>query len=99
MFPFDYAAILEFFNEIYRAVGIPREIYAGMPLHIWRHTAAQEFLEVTDWNYGLCAKTLGWDGTQALEKHYGKMPDSAQLLGLRKAMGLPVEEVKREFKF
>jgi hypothetical protein len=70
-----------------------------LPLHIWRHTAAQEFLDVTDWNYGLTAKTLGWDGTQALEKHYGKMPDGAQLRGLRKAMGLPVEKEEREFLF
>ena len=99
VFPFDYSKLLEFFNEVYEAAGIPKDIYAGMPLHVWRHTAAQEFLEVTDWNYGLAAKTLGWDGTQALEKHYGKMPDSSQLRGLRKAMGLPVEEVKREFKF
>jgi hypothetical protein len=99
VFPFDYQTLLAFFKEVYKAAGIPKNLWAGMPLHIWRHTAAQEFLDVTDWNYGLTAKTLGWDGTQALEKHYGKMPDSAQLRGLRKAMGLPVEEVKREFKF
>jgi hypothetical protein len=99
VFSFDYQTLLLFFKEVYKTAGIPRNLWAGMPLHIWRHTAAQEFLDVTDWNYGLCAKTLGWDGTQALEKHYGKMPDAAQLRGLRKAMGLPVEEVKREFKF
>jgi hypothetical protein len=99
VFPFDYQTLLAFFKEVYKNAGIPKNLYAGMPLHIWRHTAAQEFLDVTDWNYGLTAKTLGWDGTQALEKHYGKMPDSAQLRGLRKAMGLPVEEVKREFEF
>ena len=99
VFPFDYQTLLLFFKEVYKTAGIPRSLWAGMPFHIWRHTAAQEFLEVTDWNYGLTAKTLGWDGTQALEKHYGKMPDSAQLRGLRKAMGLPFEEVKREFKF
>jgi hypothetical protein len=99
VFSFDYQTLLLFFKEVYKTAGIPRLLWAGMPFHIWRHTAAQEFLEVTDWNYGLCAKTLGWDGTQALEKHYGKMPDSAQLRGLRKAMGLPVKETPREFKF
>jgi transposase len=99
VFPFDYQTLLLFFKEVYKTAGVPRNLWAGMPLHIWRHTAAQEFLDVTDWNYGLTAKTLGWDGTQALEKHYGKMPDSAQLRGLRKAMGLPVEETPKEFKF
>jgi hypothetical protein len=99
VFPFDYQTTVAFFKEVYGAAGIPSSIWAGMPLHIWRHTAAQEFLDVTDWNYGLTAKTLGWDGTQALEKHYGKMPDGAQLRGLRKAMGLPVEKEEREFLF
>jgi DNA-binding Lrp family transcriptional regulator len=99
VFPFDYQTILAFFKEVYKAAEIPRNLYAGMPLHIWRHTAAQEFLDVTDWNYGLTAKTLGWDGTQALEKHYGKMSDGAQLRGLRKAMGLPVVKEEREFLF
>jgi DNA-binding Lrp family transcriptional regulator len=99
VFPFDYQTLLQFFKEVYRTAGIPKNLWAGMPLHIWRHTAAQEFLNVTDWNYGLTAKTLGWDGTQALEKYYGKMPDGAQLRGLRKAMRLPVKEVERKFKF
>jgi integrase len=99
VFPFDYQTLLLFFKEVYKTAGIPRNLWAGMPFHIWRHTAAQKFLEVTYWNYGLTAKTLGWDGTQALEKHYGKMPDSAQLRGLRKAMGLPVVKEKREFLF
>lgn len=99
VFTFDYQTLVAFFTEVYRAAEIPKELYAGMPLHIWRHTAAQEFLDVTEWNYGLTAKTLGWEGTQALEKHYGKMPDSAQLRGLQKAMGIPVEEIKKEFLF
>ena len=99
VFPFDYQTLLLFFKEVYKTSGIPKNLWAGMPFHIWRHTAAQEFLEVTDWNYGMTAKTLGWEGTQALEKHYGKMPDSAQLKGLRKAMGLPVREVPKEFLF
>jgi hypothetical protein len=99
VFPFNYQTLLVFFKEVYEAAGISKNIYAGMPLHIWRHTAAQEFLDVTDWDYGLCAKTLGWDGTQALEKHYGKMPDGAQLRGLRKAMGLPAAKEERKFLF
>lgn len=99
IYPFDYAALGALFRECYIEAGISREIWAGMVFHIWRHTAAQEMLDATDWNYGTVAKTLGWETTLALEKHYGKMPDASQLRALQKAMGLPVIEEKREFKF
>jgi hypothetical protein len=99
IFPFEYKQLLAFLQEVYEDAQIPKEAYEGMTVHIWRHTGAQEMLDATEWNYGLVASTLGWDGTQALEDHYGKMPSTAQLRGLRKAMGLPVSEVKGEFVF
>jgi integrase len=70
-----------------------------MPFHVWRHTAAQDLLEASDWNYGLVAATLGWESIQALKKNYGRMPSSSQVRGLMKAMGMPFQEKKKEFAF
>lgn len=99
IFPFAYQAVVNFWSEVYEAAEIPKSLWEGMTCHIWRHTAAQDMLDATDWNYGMTAKTLGWETTLALEKHYGKMPDSSAIRGLLKAMGLPVTEERREFKF
>jgi len=46
---------------------IPHEI------HIWRHTAAIEFLNSTDWNVGLVSEILGWDNPEILYQVYGRM--------------------------
>ena len=63
------------------------------PNHIWRHTFAQDFLHASDWNYELCASIGGWKDTGTLKKHYGKMTEEAKERGLKKVMGLPVEDV------
>ena len=61
--------------------------------HIWRHTFAQDGLHATDWNYELVASIGGWKDTGTLKKHYGKMSEDAKERGLKKVMGLPVEDV------
>jgi integrase len=99
IFPFDYGAVVAFWREVYDEAGIPVSVWMGMPCHVWRHTAAQDMLDAADWNYGIVARTLGWETTLALEKFYGRMPDSSQLRGLLRAMGLPVKEEKTEFAF
>jgi integrase len=97
LFPFDYPLVeRKIFKEAYRKANIsmPKQ-----PCHIWRHTSAQDFLEATDWNYELCAQTLGWEDPRILRKCYGSMSEKAKEKALRKAMGMPIEETKKEFKF
>jgi len=69
------------------------------PNHIWRHTFAQDGLHATDWNYELIASIGGWKDTGTLKKHYGEMSEDAKERGLRKAMGLPVEDVTYELRW
>jgi integrase len=99
VFPLPYEATRRFFIECYQKAGISEWLWRGMPFHVWRHTAAQDMLEATDWNYGLVAGTLGWESVETLKQHYGRMPCSSQVRGLMKAMGLPIKEEKKEFVF
>jgi integrase len=99
VFPLDYEATRRFFIDCYVKAGVAEWLWRGMPFHVWRHTAAQDMLEATDWNYGLVASTLGWESVETLKQHYGRMPCSSQVRGLMKAMGLPIEEEKKEFVF
>jgi integrase len=99
VFPLKYHATRRFFIECYKRAGIAGRLWCGMPFHVWRHTAAQEMLEASDWNYGLVASTLGWESVQTLKQHYGRMPCSSQVRGLTKAMGLPFKEEKKKFEF
>jgi integrase len=98
-------AVREFLKECYQAAGIPEYIWQGseqnesMPLHIWRHTAAQDLLDATDWNFELVAATLGWESIDMLKKHYGSMPPDVQRRIVLKAMGEAVPIIKREFIF
>lgn len=96
LFPFYYDRVRIVFIEAYEKAGISRP---KQPCHIWRHTSAQDFLDATDWNYELCAQTLGWEDTRILRKCYGSMSEDAKEKALRKAMGMPIQEVKKEFKF
>ena len=98
-------AVREFLKEVYEAAGIPECIWQSteqnesMPLHIWRHTAAQDLLDATDWNFELVAITLGWESIDMLKKHYGSMPPDVQRRIVLKAMGEEVPMIKREFVF
>jgi integrase len=96
LFPLRYRRALDIFKEAYEQAGIP---IPKQPCHIWRHTSAQDFLEATDWNYELCAQTLGWENSNILRKCYGSMSEVAKEKALRKAMGMPIEEIRKEFKF
>jgi len=64
-----------------------------IPNHIWRHTFAQDWLDASDWNYELGASLGGWTDTGTMKLSYGKINPKAKERGLKKAMGLPVEDV------
>jgi len=96
LFPFYAEKVRNVFREGYERAGVP---IPKQVCHIWRHTSAQDFLEATDWNYELCAQTLGWEDPRILRKCYGSMTETAKEKALRKAMGMPTEETKKEFKF
>jgi len=95
LFPFSDFKVREIFRKAYKKAGI--EVH--QPAHIWRHTGAQELLDATDWNYELVASILGWKDTKTLKECYGKMGESIRVRALRKALGMPVEEKPKLFKF
>lgn len=99
MFPFKVRHVRAFLKAAYREAGIPEKLWKGLPLHIWRHTAAQDLLYATHYNYDLAAQILGWESTEVMKKSYGKMPDEERTIGLMGAMGLPVVKEEREFLF
>lgn len=69
------------------------------PLHIWRHTFAQEFLSASNWNYELCASLGGWATTHRLKKHYGAMGRDPMIDGLKNAMGITIPKEVRELRW
>lgn len=83
-------------SSVYRKAHDHAGIKTTIPVHIFRHTFAQDCLDSTDWNYEMVATLGGWKNTTILKQAYGEMGRSPKLRGLRKAMGLPVEEVKKE---
>jgi len=88
-----------------RAIVKPGLIEAGIPykdfppLHIWRHTFAQEALLATNYNYELVASLGGWVNTRILKGHYGEMGETAREQGLMKMMGMEVEEETHELEW
>lgn len=100
----DYNA-REFLKECYEAAAIPQNIWKGsfknepMPLHIWRHTAAQDLLDATEWNADLVATQLGWESTDILKKSYGSIPPDVQRRLVLKAQGEHFDEKPKEFIF
>jgi len=70
-----------------------------MPNHSWRHTFAQDWLHASDWNYELGAEIGGWKDTGTMKKCYGKMSEDAIDRGLKRAMGIVVEEVTYELRW
>jgi site-specific recombinase XerD len=91
----SYQKVRQVFREAYRKAGIE----VAQPCHIWRHTGAQDLLDATDWNYEVVASILGWKDTRTLKQCYGAMGETVKERALRKAMGEPIEEIKKEFKF
>lgn len=88
-----------------RGIVKPALIEAGIqykdfpPLHIWRHTFAQEALLATNYNYELVASIGGWVNTRILKGHYGQMGETAREKGLMKMMGLKVVEETHEVEW
>ena len=83
------------YRQAFKAVGVRITI----PVHIFRHTFAQDCLDATDWKYEMVATLGGWKNTYILKKHYGEMGRAPKLRGLRAAMGLPTEVVSKELKW
>ena len=98
LFPFwfnkvDYIRSIN--KEALRRIGVLTVI----PCHLFRHTYAQDGLHATDFNYELVASIGGWTDTATMKRHYGEMSDDAKERGLRKMMGLPVEDVTYELRW
>jgi len=98
-FPFNDKAVAELFKECYEEAGIPENLWRGMPIHIWRHTAAQDMLEATNYNYELVAEVLGWVSIDMLKKYYGRISEETIDKGFAQAVGMQVEWKRREFRF
>jgi integrase len=96
LFPFSYETVRLTFITAYKEANIPMP---KQPCHIWRHTSAQDFLEATDWNYELSAQVLGWEDPRILRKCYGSISEPQKYNAIRKAMGQPIKETKKEFRF
>jgi DNA-binding Lrp family transcriptional regulator len=45
VFPFDYQTLLLFFKEVYKAAGIPRNLWAGMEPRHWRNITEKCLME------------------------------------------------------
>jgi len=82
------------FKKAYKMANIK----VHQPAHIWRHTASQELLDATDWNYEIVASILGWKDTKTLKECYGKMGESVRERALKKAMGIPIKEEPKYFR-
>lgn len=84
----------DLFNEIYKIMGLK----VHQANHIWRHTASQELLDATDWNYEIVGSILGWSNTNILKDCYGKMGEGIRERALKKAMGIPIQEETKYFR-
>lgn len=71
----------------------------AMQNHIWRHTFAQEWLEVMKGNYEVGAEVGGWKDIGTMKRCYGAVPERIVLDGLREAMGLQKPQEKKELRF
>ena len=95
LFPLSYDDVRLTFKTIFQRLGLKYK----QPNHIWRHTAAQELLDATGWNYDLVASILGWKDTRTLKACYGEMGDSVRVNTLMGAMGLKPKEIPKPFRF
>lgn len=95
LFPIGYDTAREVFNAVYKRIGVKYK----SPMHIWRHTSAQELLDATGWNYDLVASILGWKDTRTLKACYGEMGEGVKINTLKKAMGEPIDEEPQIFRF
>ena len=70
-------------REAYEVVldGVTKKYALSHPFHVWRHTAANDLLEASNFNLMLVAQKLGWKNVQMIVNVYGTM-DKALLLRL-----------------
>lgn len=95
LFP-SYYNKAKLMSVVFRRAHDEAGIKTTIPVHIFRHTFAQDCLDATDWNYESVATLGGWKNTTILKQAYGEMGRLPKLRVLRKAMGLPFEEVKKD---
>jgi len=67
--------------------------------HLWRHTFAQDWLHAMEGNYEVGAEIGGWKDIGTMKRCYGAVSEHIIQRGLRKAMGLPVEEEDFELRY
>ncbi len=67
--------------------------------HLWRHTFAQDWLHAMDGNYEVGAELGGWKDIGTMKRCYGAVSEHIIKRGLRKAMGLPIEEEVHELRY
>jgi hypothetical protein len=79
------------------ACGLPYKKFP--PNHIFRHTFAQDGLDASDLNFDLVAELGGWDSSDTLKRHYGKISDESKIRGLRGLMKLPAKDVTYELRW
>jgi integrase len=85
-------------KEAYEAVlpdGLTKKYALEHPLHVWRHTSANDLLEASNYNLMLVAQKLGWKNVQMIVNVYGTM-DKAMLL---KLSGYSIEYKTAKFEF
>ena len=98
LFPI-YHDKLDTVSRIYREVHKKAGIKTSIPVHIFRHTFAQDCLDATDWNYEVVASIGGWKSTYVLKKHYGEIGRMPKIRELQKAMMIPVKIETHELKW
>jgi hypothetical protein len=91
----NYDHEVKIMREIQEGLGY----YISIPNHIWRHTFAQDGLDASDRNYELIAALGGWSSVDTMKNAYGKADKASKRRGLRKIMGMPVEDITYELKF
>jgi Phage integrase family. len=90
--------IKEILREAYEAVlpeGLTKRYALEHPFHVWRHTAANDLLEASNYNLMLVAQKLGWKNVQMIVNVYGTM-DKQMLL---KLSGYNIEYQVAKFEF
>ena len=91
LFPI-YHNISDEVSKIFRKAWNMIGINPDQPVHILRHTFAQDGLDATNGNYELIASLGGWKNVNVLKKHYGERSFTSRLNGLKEMMGIPVEK-------
>ena len=94
----DLNRVRRILKEAYEAVlpeGITKKYALEHPFHVWRHTAANDLLEASNYNLMLVAQKLGWKNVQMIVNVYGTM-DKAMLL---KLSGYEVSYEAAKFEF